>query len=210
MKMHWMTAVLAAAVALTPALSTTVAAENTTAESSAVLTETSNDSMNASEAATSSSVQLPNPMVPYTSYSEMTAALGFRPLALPRAEGYELTNAFVIGGTVGDLRYTSRYGDPAKRSQLTLRTALLANLEDSGNDAWTTLSGIYSVEWQPLRLGADTILIAQIDATSFVAAWAEGDFIFTCQGENLNRWDFTHRIVYDLIDITEHYYSADE
>ncbi len=203
MKTYWMTAILAASVALTPALPATAFAENTAAESSAVLAETTD------AAAATRNEQLPNPMVPYTSYQEMADVLGFRPLVLPRAEGYELTDAFVIDNTVSDMRYSSRYGATEQRSQLTIRTALKSSIAASGSDAATTLSGFYSVDWQPLQLGTKTVLLAQISDTSYAACWSEGDYLFTCDGKNFNRWDFTHRIVYDLIDTTDHYYTAE-
>ena len=200
LKNIWMpAAVLAAAAALAPCAGTAFA-ENTSAESSAALAETS----------AIGDVGMPNPMVPYTSYREMCDVLGFRPLALPRAEGYELTDAFVIGGTVSDMRYSSRYGAPGQRSTVTVRTAIRSSLDaEDAETAATTLSGIYSVDWQPLTLGANTLFIAQVSDTRFAACWTQGDYIFTCEGENFNRWDFTHRIMYDLMDITDHYYTAD-
>ncbi|MDD6127398.1 MAG: hypothetical protein PUB60_04525, partial [Veillonellaceae bacterium] len=152
----------------------------------------------------------PNPMVPYTSYREMRHVLGFRPLVLPRAEGYALTEAYIIDGTVADMRYTSRYGDPAKRQVVAIRTALASSIQ--GQDAETVataLSGIYSVQWQPLKLGDDAVLFAKISDTSFVACWVQDNTLFACEGENFNQWDFTHRIVYDLMDVTQHYYTEE-
>ncbi len=218
MKTVWMPAVvLAAAVALVPYAGTAFA-ENTEEESSAVLAETtdaavpqdSNKTMDTTVPQDRNRVQLPNPMVPYTSYHEMMDVLGFRPLVLPRGEGYELTNAFVIDSTVSDMRYSSRYGIPEQRSTVTIRTALRSDIDaEDAATAATTLSGIYSVDWRPLTLGANTLLLAQVNDTRFAACWTQGDYIFTCEGENFNRWDFTHRIVYDLMDITDHYYTAD-
>ena len=149
-------------------------------------------------------------MVPYTSYREMRHVLGFRPLVLPRAEGYALTEAYIIDGTVADMRYTSRYGDPAKRQAVAIRTALASSIH--GEDAETVataLSGIYSVQWQPLKLGDDAVLFAKISDTSFVACWVQDSTLFACEGENFNQWDFTHRIVYDLMDVTQHYYAEE-
>ena len=234
-KKLWPTAVLAAAFALPSALPGVASAENTAAESTSVLAETTaaapadtviptsavpaaqtaepTKTDTASQAADTSATtgeQIPNPMVPYTSYREMRHVLGFRPLVLPRAEGYALTEAYIIDGTVADMRYTSRYGDPAKRQAVAIRTALASSIH--GEDAETVataLSGIYSVQWQPLKLGDDVALFAKISDTSFVACWVQDSTLFACEGENFNQWDFTHRIVYDLMDVTQHYYAEE-
>ena len=206
LKKHlWPAAVLAAAFVLPTALPATAFAEDTAAESSNILAETT-----AAAPAATPAEQLPNPMVPYTSYREMRHVLGFRPLVLPRAEGYALTEAYIIDGTVADMRYTSRYGDPAKRQAVAIRTALASSIH--GEDAETVataLSGIYSVQWQPLKLGDDAVLFAKISDTSFVACWVQDSTLFACEGENFNQWDFTHRIVYDLMDVTQHYYAEE-
>ena len=200
LKKHlWPAAVLAAAFVLPTALPATAFAEDTASESLNILAETT---------AAAPAEQLPNPMVPYTSYREMRHVLGFRPLVLPRAEGYALTEAYIIDGTVADMRYTSRYGDPAKRQAVAIRTALASSIQ--GQDAETVataLSGIYSVQWQPLKLSDDAVLFAKISDTSFVACWVQDNTLFACEGENFNQWDFTHRIVYDLMDVTQHYYA---
>lgn len=200
LKKHlWPAAVLAAAFVLPTALPATAFAEDTASESLNILAETT---------AAAPAEQLPNPMVPYTSYREMRHVLGFRPLVLPRAEGYALTEAYIIDGTIADMRYTSRYGDPAKRQAVAIRTALASSIQ--GQDAETVataLSGIYSVQWQPLKLSDDAVLFAKISDTSFVACWVQDNTLFACEGENFNQWDFTHRIVYDLMDVTQHYYA---
>lgn len=234
-KKLWPAAILAAALALPAALPEVASAENTAAESTSVLAETTaaapadaaipttampvapaskttktNTATDAAAATATAGEQIPNPMVPYTSYREMRHVLGFRPLVLPRAEGYALTEAYIIDGTVADMRYTSRYGDPAKRQAVAIRTALASSIH--GEDAETVataLSGIYSVQWQPLKLGDDVALFAKISDTSFVACWVQDNTLFACEGENFNQWDFTHRIVYDLMDVTQHYYAEE-
>ncbi|MDY6268584.1 MAG: hypothetical protein SPL39_06385 [Selenomonadaceae bacterium] len=220
----WMTAVLAATLTLPVALPATASAENTEAEASNVLAETTQAETpaaatipttavpaGAAETTSTESTQLPNPMVPYTSYREMRHVLGFRPLVLPRAEGYALTDAYIIDGTVADMRYTSRYGDPAKRQTVAIRTALASSIQAADLPSTATaLSGIYSVDWQPLKLGDDAVLFAKINETSFVACWVQDGYLFACEGENFNQWDFTHRIVYDLIDVTQHYYAEEK
>lgn len=206
MKKHLLSFTLALACAATLAPQGTSCAQGLE-ESSAVLIEAAETP---GPAGTVSRVQLPNPMVPYASYHAMQEALGFRPLVLPRAEGYEHTEAYVIGGTVGDLRYQSRYGAPAQRSRVTIRTALRDDIEESDPVvAATTLSGVYSVTWEPLTLNGKTVLLAKVSDTSFAACWSEGAYLFSCTGENFNRWDFAYRLVPDLLDVTAHYYSED-
>lgn len=213
MQKHLMTAALLAAIlSLGTASAPAAAAENTAAEAAAVLSQTTDDTgALASPAAKQSATgkdEIPNPLVPYSSYDEMCSVLGFRPLILPQSAGYELTDAFVIDGTMSDLRYTSRYGLPAQRAQITVRTARKESVKgsDAATDA-TAVSGIYSVDWQPVQQMGKSLLLAQVRPSEYAACWTQGGYIFTCTGRGLNRWDFLYIVTSNLIDLTEHYYS---
>ena len=213
MQKHLMTAALLAAIlSLGTASAPAAAAENTAAEAAAVLSQTTDDtgalaSPAANQAATGKE-EIPNPLVPYNSYDEMCSVLGFRPLILPQSAGYELTDAFVIDGTMSDLRYTSRYGLPAQRAQITVRTARKESVKgsDAATDA-TAVSGIYSVDWQPVQQMGKSLLLAQVRPSEYAACWTQGGYIFTCTGRGLNRWDFLYIVTSNLIDLTEHYYT---
>ena len=220
MQKHLMTAALLAAIlSLGTASAPAAAAENTAAEAAAVLSQTTDDtgallqgtqaeaSPAAKQAATGKE-EIPNPLVPYSSYDEMCSVLGFRPLILPQSAGYELTEAFVIDGTMSDLRYTSRYGLPAQRAQITVRTARKESVKgsDTATDA-TAVSGIYSVDWQPMQQMGKSLLLAQVRPSEYAACWTQGGYIFTCAGRGLNRWDFLYIVTSNLIDLTEHSYT---
>lgn len=220
MQKHLMTAALLAAIlSLGTASAPAAAAENTAAEAAAVLSQTTDDTgallkgtqaeaFPAAKQAATGKEEIPNPLVPYSSYDEMCSVLSFRPLILPQSAGYELTDAFVIDGTMSDLRYTSRYGLPAQRAQITVRTARKESVKgsDAATDA-TAVSGIYSVDWQPVQQMGKSLLLAQVRPSEYAACWTQGGYIFTCTGRGLNRWDFLYIVTSNLIDLTEHYYT---
>lgn len=145
---------------------------------------------------------VPNPMVPYDSYTEMATALHFHPLYFPLSSGLELQQRFILGGNVADLRYASRYGQPEKRAQFTVRTAV------ADPDAMTaeTLSGVYGADWQTQTIGDTSVQLAEVSDSSFVAYWTKDGFVFSVGAENVNRWDFLRQVRDNLIDLTEHYY----
>lgn len=145
---------------------------------------------------------VPNPMVPYDSYTEMATALNFHPLYFPLSSGLELQQRFILGGNVADLRYASRYGQPEKRAQFTVRTAV------ADPDAMTaeTLSGVYGADWQTQTIGDTSVQLAEVSDSSFVAYWTKDGFVFSVGAENVNRWDFLRQVRDNLIDLTEHYY----
>lgn len=180
----------------------TQAAENTAGTAA----ETASDTADAAETAgdTQSDVisGMPNPMVPYNSYTEMAQALDFHPLYFPLSSGLELQQRFIIGGNVADLRYASRYGQPEKRAQFTVRTAVA----DPDSMTAETLSGVYGANWQTQTIGGTSVQIAEVSDSSFAAYWTKDGFAFSVGAENVNRWDFLRQVRDNLIDLTEHYY----
>lgn len=109
-------AAIAAETADTAAASEQSAADTAAAETNAAAGESDAAAADASAAATDTQTAdiagVPNPMVPYNSYTEMATALDFHPLYFPLSSGLELQQRFIIGGNVADLRYASRYGQP--------------------------------------------------------------------------------------------------
>ena len=147
-------------------------------------------------------VGMPNPMVPAASYGELTEALGVHPLYFPLSSGLELQQRFLIGGTVADLRYASRYGAPEKRAQFTVRTAVA----DPSEMTAETLSGVYGADWQTMTIGNTEVQLAEVSESAFVAYWTKDGVCFSVGAEDVNRWDFLRQVRDNLIDLTEHFY----
>ena len=147
-------------------------------------------------------VGMPNPMVPAASYGELTEALGVHPLYFPLSSGLELQQRFLIGGTVADLRYASRYGAPEKRAQFTVRTVVA----DPTQMTAEALSGVYGADWKDMTIGSTAVQLADVSDSSFVAYWTKDGVCFSVGAENVNRWDFLRQVRDNLIDLTEHFY----
>lgn len=173
-----------------------------TVTSSAAEESAADTAAGAADEQTANIAGVPNPMVPYDSYTEMATALHFHPLYFPLSSGLELQQRFILGGNVADLRYASRYGQPEKRAQFTVRTAV------ADPDAMTaeTLSGVYGADWQTQTIGDTSVQLAEVSDSSFVAYWTKDGFVFSVGTENVNRWDFLRQVRDNLIDLTEHYY----
>ena len=168
----------AGAILLAPATSFADNADIEAAQMAATPVQATNDSA----AQVTAAVGMPNPMVPAASYSEMVEAISVHPLYFPLSSGLELQQRFIIGGTVADLRYASRYGAPEKRAQFTVRTVVA----------------------DPTQM--TTVQLAEVSESSFVAYWTKDGVCFSVGAENVNRWDFLRQVRDNLIDLTEHYY----
>ena len=110
--------------------------------------------------------------------------------------------ALLIGGTVADLRYASRYGAPEKRAQFTVRTAVA----DPSEMTAETLSGVYGADWQTMTIGSTEVQLSEVSESAFVAYWTKDGVCFSVGAENVNRWDFLRQVRDNLIDLTEHFY----
>ena len=113
---------------------------------------------NDSAAQVTAAVGMPNPMVPAASYSEMVEAISVHPLYFPLSSGLELQQRFIIGGTVADLRYASRYGAPEKRAQFTVRTVVA----DPTQMTAEALSGVYGADWKDMTIGSTAVQLAEV------------------------------------------------
>lgn len=180
----------------------TQAAENTAGTAAETAADTADAAETAGDTQSDANAGMPNPMVPYNSYTEMAQALDFHPLYFPLSSGLELQQRFIIGGNVADLRYASRYGQPEKRAQFTVRTAVA----DPDSMTAETLSGVYGANWQTQTIGGTSVQIAEVSDSSFAAYWTKDGFVFSVGAENVNRWDFLRQVRDNLIDLTEHYY----
>lgn len=188
----------AAQMAATPVQAT----DDSAAESTAQTADDSTVQAADASAARSAAVGMPNPMVPAASYSEMAEAISVHPLYFPLSSGLELQQRFIIGGTVSDLRYASRYGAPEKRAQFTVRTVVA----DPTQMTAEALSGVYGVDWKDMTIGNTAVQLAEVSDSSFVAYWTKDGVCFSVGAENVNRWDFLRQVRDNLIDLTEHYY----
>ena len=188
----------AGTILLAPATSFADNADIEAAQMAATPVQATNDSAAQATAA----VGMPNPMVPAASYSEMVEAISVHPLYFPLSSGLELQQRFIIGGTVADLRYASRYGAPEKRAQFTVRTVVA----DPTQMTAEALSGVYGADWKDMTIGSTTVQLAEVSDSSFVAYWTKDGVCFSVGAENVNRWDFLRQVRDNLIDLTEHYY----
>lgn len=188
----------AARMAATPVQAT----DDSAAESTAQTADDSTVQAADASAARSAAVGMPNPMVPAASYSEMAEAISVHPLYFPLSSGLELQQRFIIGGTVADLRYASRYGAPEKRAQFTVRTVVA----DPTQMTAEALSGVYGADWKDMTIGSTAVQLAEVSDSSFVAYWTKDGVCFSVGAENVNRWDFLRQVRDNLIDLTEHYY----
>lgn len=188
----------AAQMAATPVQAT----DDSAAESTAQTADDSTVQAADASAARSAAVGMPNPMVPAASYSEMVEAISVHPLYFPLSSGLELQQRFIIGGTVADLRYASRYGAPEKRAQFTVRTVVA----DPTQMTAEALSGVYGADWKDMTIGSTAVQLAEVSDSSFVAYWTKDGVCFSVGAENVNRWDFLRQVRDNLIDLTEHYY----
>lgn len=188
----------AAQMAATPVQAT----DDSAAESTVQTADDSTVQAADASAARSAAVGMPNPMVPAASYSEMAEAISVHPLYFPLSSGLELQQRFIIGGTVADLRYASRYGAPEKRAQFTVRTVVA----DPTQMTAEALSGVYGADWKDMTIGSTAVQLAEVSDSSFVAYWTKDGVCFSVGAENVNRWDFLRQVRDNLIDLTEHYY----
>ena len=143
-------------------------------------------------------IGMPNPMVEYQSYQEMSEILDFNPLYLPQITGYRSYYMAAISRNIGDIRYKNDKG-----SELTIRTA---EISDVGTH---DISGIHGANWKKLQIGDTSIFFAALSKDSWAARWKEGDYVFSATGENMEQGEFLRLLSDSLVDMTEHLYKDD-
>lgn len=153
----------------------------------------------AETAANEAAVGLPNPMVEYPAYGEAAKALGFPLLALPEMTGYQCRKIYVIGGSVGEIRYGRKWEPEVN---LTVRSYKLAK-----GEALRDITGIYDVEWRKETVRGLTVYVAKAGDNSYAATWAVEPYIFAAYGENIAYTPFVNVVANGLIEMSSVYYK---
>lgn len=146
----------------------------------------------------------PNPNVEYESLTEMALALGFTPLTLPEASGYDCTKMSIIDGVTADLAYISRDKLQQEESTFSIRSAEMAKTASLKGD----ISGLYGVKWQKTQMGSTTVYIGKIDSKSFAVRWVNGKYAFAAMARNISKEAFQTIVRELLVPATERGFGA--
>lgn len=143
-------------------------------------------------------VGMPNPLVEYSSYSELNDAVHFRPLALPKgtvlAGKYKPSAYISISGETADVRY-----DLEKGGSLMIRSAKVGKGSQD-------ISGIYTKNWKEQNFDGTTVSVAKVQKNCYAARWKVGDYTFAVYGEKMKEKDFK-KLLPALVDYTEQHYG---
>lgn len=140
---------------------------------------------------------MPDQKVIYANFTEVSRAVRFIPLYMPRKSGYEIT-ALYAGQGIAEIRYGRRWEPTVS---LTIRTRKRADGEEPQD-----ISGVTGVKWRVDTSTGATIYIAKISETQQVAAWAVGHYTFSAQAENLSYAGFHSLVADELVELSTHYY----
>ena len=146
---------------------------------------------------TVTTVALPDQKVVYANFAEVSRAVKFVPLYMPRKSGYEIT-ALYAGNGIAEIRYGRRWEPTVS---LTVRTHKRAEGEELQD-----ISGVKGVKWRVDTTTGTTIYVAKISETRQVAAWAVGHYTFSAQAENLSYAGFHSLVADELVELSTHYY----
>ena len=133
----------------------------------------------------------------YANFIEVTRAVHFIPLYMPRKSGYEIT-AINAGQGIVEIRYGRRWEPTVSLAVRTHKRAAGEELQD--------ISGITGVKWRVDNTTGTTIYIAKISDTQHVAAWAVGQYTFSAQSENLSFAGFYSLVADELVELSRYYY----
>lgn len=147
---------------------------------------------------TPQTVQLPNPVTTYANFNEITQALGFTPLYIPKKFGYDITAIIMIDTRIAEIRYSRKWEQNVSLQVRTYRRAVGEELQD--------ISGVHGVKWRVNVANGITVYIAKIDENKNVAAWAVGNYTFSAYVENLSFAAFHSLVSDELVDLSNHYY----
>ena len=142
-------------------------------------------------------VALPNQKLIYSNFTEVSRAVKFVPLYMPKKSGYEIT-AIYAGQGIAEVRYGRRWEPTVS---LTVRTYKRKEGEEPQD-----ISGVTGVKWRVDTTTGTTIYIAKISDTQQVAAWAVGHYTFSAQAENLSYAGFHSLVADELVELSTHYY----
>lgn len=144
------------------------------------------------------SVGMPNPLTPYASFEDLSKAVGFTPLYLPKKSGYSVNEIYSLDNKVAEVRYGRRWEPEVNLIIRTYKRAPNEELKD--------ISGVYGVKWRIDTTAGTTIYIAKVNDATNVAAWAVGDYTFSAYVENLSFAAFHTLVVEELVDLSKHYF----
>ncbi len=144
------------------------------------------------------SVGIPNPLKPYASFEDLSKAVGFTPLYLPKKSGYSVNEIYSLDNKVAEVRYGRRWEPEVNLIIRTYKRAPNEELKD--------ISGVYGVKWRIDTTANTTIYIAKVNDATNVAAWAVGDYTFSAYVENLSFAAFHTLVVEELVDLSKHYF----
>lgn len=142
-------------------------------------------------------VAIPDQKIIYANFTEVSRAVKFVPLYMPRKSGYEIA-ALYAGQGIAEIRYGRRWEPTVS---LTVRTRKRAD-----GEAPQDISGVTGVKWRVDTSTGTTIYIAKISETQQVAAWAVGHYTFSAQAENLSYAGFHSLVADELVELSTHYY----
>ena len=160
---------------------------NTTPRTEPVKTSTSSQNVNT-----------PNPMQSYPSFEEVSKAVGFTPLYIPKKSGYTVNEIYSIGNRMAEIRYGRRWEPEVSLRIRTYKRTPGEELKD--------ISGVNNVKWRVDTTGATTVYVAKINDNTHAAAWAVGDYTFSAYVENLSFAAFHSLVVEELVDLSAHYF----
>ena len=142
-------------------------------------------------------VAMPDQKVVYANFTEVSRAIGFIPLYMPKKSGYEIT-ALYAGQGIAEVRYGRKWEPTVSLTVRTHKRAAGEELQD--------ISGVTGVKWRVDTSTGTTIYIAKISETRQVAAWAVGHYTFSAQAENLSYAGFHSLVADELVELSTHYY----
>ena len=146
------------------------------------------------------SVAIPNPIKSYSNFDEISKALGFTPLYIPKKSGYTINEIWSIDNRIAEIRYGRRWEPEVS---LAVRT-----YKRSPNEELQDISGINGAKWRVDESGGSSIYLAKLNDNDHAAAWAVGDFTFSAYVQNLSFAAFYALVVEELVDLSNHYYVA--
>ena len=145
-------------------------------------------------------VGMPNPIKSYSSFEEISDAVGFIPLYIPKKSGYTINGISSIDNSIAEIRYGRRWEPEVS---LAVRT-----YKRKPNEELRDISGINGAKWRVDDNSGSTVYLAKLNDNDHAAAWAVGDFTFSAYVQNLSFAAFYALVVEELIDLSNHYYIA--
>lgn len=141
---------------------------------------------------------LPNPITQYQTYEELSQAVNFAPLYIPKKSGYTVNEFLSINDKVAEIRYGRRWEPEVSLSVRTYKRAPNEELQD--------ISGVQGAKWRVDESAGSTLYLTKINDTDHAAAWAVGNYTFSAYVQNLSFAAFYALVVEELVDLSNHYY----